>query len=49
MVFLVLYVEDIVLIGNDIGMLSRVEIWLSNPFDIKDLGEASYFLGIEIF
>ena len=28
-VFLVLYVDDILLMGNDVGMLSSVKIWLS--------------------
>jgi len=46
--FLVLYVDDILLIGNDVGTLSTVKIWLSNQFDMKDLGEASYILGIKL-
>ena len=28
-VFLVLYVDDILLIGNDIGVLSMVKVWLA--------------------
>jgi hypothetical protein len=46
--FLVLYVDDILLIGNNVGTLSTVRIWLSNQFDMKDLGEASYILGIKL-
>ena len=46
-IFLVLYV-DIQIIGNDVGMLSIVKAWLSRHFFIKDLGEASYILGIRI-
>ena len=45
-VFLVLYVDDILLIGNDIGMLTLVKVWLAKQFDIKDLGEAFFVLGI---
>ena len=30
MVFLVLYVDDILLIGNDVGVLSKVKNWLAN-------------------
>ena len=41
-VFLILYVDDILLIGNDVGILSSVKVWLSTQFDIKDLGEASH-------
>ena len=48
-VFLVLYVDDILLIGNDIPMLQSVKVWLSNQFFMKDLGEASYILGIKIY
>ena len=48
-VFLVLYVDDILLIGNDIPMLQSVKVWLSNQFSMKDLGEASYILGIKIY
>ena len=47
--FLVLYVDDILLIGNDVGMLSSVKTWLSKNFSMKDLGEASYILGIQIY
>ena len=48
-VFLVLYVDDILLIGNDVGKLSEVKVWLAKQFDMKDLGEAAYILGIQIF
>ena len=48
-VFLILYVDDILLIGNDVGNLSSVKLWLSQQFDMKDLGEANYVLGIRIF
>lgn len=48
-VFLVLYVDDILLIGNDISVLQSVKIWLSKTFSMKDLGEATYILGIRIY
>ena len=47
MVFLVLYVDDILLIGNDVETLSNVKKWLVEQFQMKDLGEASYILGIQ--
>ena len=47
-VFLVLYVDDILLMGNDIPMLQSVKIWLSKKFSMKDLGEATYILGMRI-
>ena len=47
-VFLVLYVDDILLIGNSKIMLSSVRIWLSNQFEMKDIGEAGHILGIKV-
>ena len=47
--FLVLYVDDILLIGNDVGMLTSVKVWLSKTFSMKDLGEATYILGIRVY
>ncbi|VFQ69372.1 unnamed protein product [Cuscuta campestris] len=48
-VFLALYVDDILLIGNDIPTLTTVKTWLSKSFSMKDLGDASYALGIRIY
>ena len=48
MSFLVLYVDDILLIGNDVAALSTVKVWLASSFDMKDLGEASYILEIKL-
>ena len=47
-VFLVLYVDDILLIGNDIKVLPSVKGWLQKQFDMKDLGEANCILGIKL-
>ena len=48
-VFLILYVDDILIIGNDVGSLTSVKMWLTKQFQMKDLREASYVLGIQIF
>ena len=48
-VFLILYVDDILLIGNNVELLSDIKKWLANQFQMKDLGEASCVLGIQIF
>jgi hypothetical protein len=45
---LVLYVDDILLASSDKNMLYETKISLSSNFDMKDLGNASYVLGIEI-
>ena len=41
--------DDILLIGNDIPMLTMVKRWLSKKFFMKDLEKASYILGIKIY
>ena len=48
-VFLILYVDDILIIGNDIGMMQGVKAYLCKNFSMKDLGEASYVLGIKLY
>ncbi|KAK0607860.1 hypothetical protein LWI29_021656 [Acer saccharum] len=45
-IFLVLYVDDILLATNDIGMLHETKIFLSKNFETKDLDDASFVLGI---
>ena len=47
--FLVLYVDDILLIGNDVWVMSSIKIWLSSQFDMKDLGKAKFILGIKLW
>ncbi|KAL0319632.1 UNVERIFIED_CONTAM: Retrovirus-related Pol polyprotein from transposon TNT 1-94 [Sesamum radiatum] len=47
--YLVLYVDDILLIGNDVKMLGDIKAWLSTQFSMKDMDEASYILGIKIY
>ncbi|XP_022843134.1 uncharacterized protein LOC111366654 [Olea europaea var. sylvestris] len=48
-IFLVLYVDDILLAANDIELFLETKCMLSFYFDMKDLGEASYVLGIQNF
>ncbi|GJU90803.1 retrotransposon protein, putative, ty1-copia subclass [Tanacetum coccineum] len=47
--FLILYVDDILIIGNNIPMLQDVKSYLRRWFAMKDLGEAVYILGIKIY
>ena len=46
--FLVLYIDDILLATNDICLLRDTLRFLSNLFEMKDLGDASFVLGIQI-
>jgi hypothetical protein len=47
--FLVLYIDDILLIRNDISMMETVQSSLRKSFSMKDLGEAANILGIKIY
>ena len=46
--YLILYVDDILLASNDKGLLHEVKQFLSKKFDMKNMGEASYVIGIKI-
>ncbi|GJV56874.1 retrotransposon protein, putative, ty1-copia subclass [Tanacetum coccineum] len=47
--FLILYVNDILIMENHIPMLQDVKSYLGRCFTMKDLGEAAYILGIKIY
>ncbi|CAM8903118.1 unnamed protein product [Rhodiola kirilowii] len=47
-IFLVLYVDDILLATNDVMLLHDTKKFLSNNFEMKDFGEASFVLGVQI-
>ena len=45
---LVLYVDDILIASTNLTLLHETKIILSDNFEMKDMGEAFYVLGIEI-
>ena len=47
-VILCLYVDDILIFGNNINVIKEVKDFLSNNFEIKDLGEADVILNIKL-
>ncbi|KAM1133510.1 hypothetical protein ACFX19_043460 [Malus domestica] len=47
-IFLVLYVDDILLASSDMSLLQATKSMLTQNFDMKDLGEDRFVLGIEI-
>ncbi|GJU19966.1 retrotransposon protein, putative, ty1-copia subclass [Tanacetum coccineum] len=48
-IFLILYVDDIIIMGNHIPSLQSVKTYLGKCFVMKDLGEAAFILGIKIY
>ncbi|KAI5336302.1 hypothetical protein L3X38_015569 [Prunus dulcis] len=47
-IFLLLYVDDIVITGSHSGFLQQFISALGCEFEIKDLGALSYFLGLQV-
>ncbi|RZC11276.1 Retrovirus-related Pol polyprotein from transposon RE1 [Glycine soja] len=45
---LFVYVDDIVLAGNDLHEISRITTLLDNTFKIKNLGDLKFFIGLEV-
>ena len=41
-IFLILYIGDILLATNDLGLLHETKKFLSRNFEVKDMGEVSY-------
>ena len=48
LVSILLYVDDLVITGADLDEINRVKLQLAASFDMKDLGDLHYFLGIEV-
>lgn len=47
-IFLILYVDNILLASSDLNLLNDTKKFLSMNFDMKDIGEASFVLGIVV-
>jgi histone deacetylase 1/2 len=46
--FLLLYVDDILLFCTEMGVIKKVKGLVASHFAVKDLGEAKHFLGMQI-
>ena len=44
-----IYIDDILIARNDKKLIDVTKKWLSSNFEMKDMGKASYVLGVEIF
>jgi len=47
-VFLLIYVDDLLIAGDDVKGIIAIKQALHSAYSIKDLGLARYFLAIEI-
>jgi histone deacetylase 1/2 len=47
-VYLLVYVDDIILVSSSAAASDRLIISLSSDFAVKDLGKLHYFLGLEV-
>ncbi|KAM0014676.1 putative RNA-directed DNA polymerase [Helianthus debilis subsp. tardiflorus] len=48
LLYVLVYVDDIIITGNNQDAINKVIAQLSSTFAVKDLGDLHYFLGIEI-
>jgi hypothetical protein len=47
-IYVVLYVNDMLLVGNNMDVIKEVKSQLSSKFDMKDLGATNFILGMEM-
>ena len=47
-ILIITYVDDMLIIGPDIAEVKVLKTKLANRYDMEDLGEAAYFLGVRI-
>jgi len=47
-VVIVIYVDDLIIIGDNDADISDLKKLLKQKFEMKDLGELRYILGIEV-
>jgi hypothetical protein len=47
-IYLLLYVDDIIITGNNMSLIDTFIRKLRHEFSMKDLGTLNYFLGLEV-
>ena len=47
-ILILLYVDDMIVTGDDLSGIQELKNFLSQQFEMKDFGHLSYFLGLEI-
>jgi hypothetical protein len=48
LIIIIIYVDDLILIGGDPKILTHVKTSLKNKFEMRDLGYLHYFLGLQV-
>ena len=43
-----IYIDNILLVGNDMDMIVTSKGWLSSTFDMKDMRKETFMLGVKI-
>ena len=47
-VLILVYVDDLIITGTDNGLITKLQAVLHATFRMKDLGQLTYFLGLEV-
>ncbi|KAM6569154.1 hypothetical protein CsatB_017139 [Cannabis sativa] len=47
-IILLIYVDDVILDGNNLVEMETLKVQLNNKFQLKDLGNLKYFLRLEV-
>ena len=47
--FMTLYVNNILMVSNDLEMVAATKDWLLSNFGMKDMGDANYVLRVKIY
>ena len=46
--YLLVYVDDIILVSSSVSAADRLVLSLGKDFAVKELGQLHYFLGLEV-
>ena len=47
-VLILVYVDDLIITGTNNGLITKLQVVLHATFRMKDLGQLTYFLGLEV-
>ncbi|CAM8954568.1 unnamed protein product [Rhodiola kirilowii] len=47
-IILLVYVDDVLLTGTSLALITKIKAFIHDRFRIKDLGKLKYFLGLEV-